>query len=327
VRNAWINRRVAAVAGAVLFCTAIVARAVAPSPHEAIRLIVRGAAGSPPDALARIIGDALAASGQAVLVDDRPGAIGTLAYGAVAKAAPDGHTLGIVGLPLAVAPSLLAKMPYDTARDLAPVTQLAWSANVLVVRAASAVASVSDLLALAKARPGRLSYASAGNGTPSHLAGELFRHRAVIDVQHVPFKGIPAGLTALMGEQVDFAFAGVATALPLIQAGKLRALGTAGTRRLPALPNLPTMGELGIAGCELNEWYGVVAPAATPPDVRARLARELARIVASPQVRPRLEQLGLSVDVPSGADALADLIRSELLRWRQIVREAGIRGE
>jgi tripartite-type tricarboxylate transporter receptor subunit TctC len=250
-----------------------------------------------------------------------------LAYGAVAKAVPDGHTLGIVGLPLAVAPSLVAKMPYDTARDLAPVTQLVWSANVLVVRAGSPVTTMPDLLALAKARPGRLSYASAGNGTPSHLVGELFRHRAGIDVQHVPFKGIPAGLTALMGEQVDFAFSGVATALPLIQSGKLRALGSAGTRRLPALPGLPTIAELGIAGCELNEWYGVAAPAGTPPDVLAHLARELARMVASPQVKPRLEQLGLYPDVPTGPDALAGLIRSELLRWRQIVREVGIRGE
>ena len=313
--------------GAVLACTVVAARPAADYPSQSIRLIVPGAAGSPPDALARIISESLASLGQPVIVDDRPGAIGTLAYGAVAKAVPDGHTLGIVGLPLAVAPSLMAKMPYDTVRDLAPVTQLVWSANVLVVRAASPVASMPDLLALAKARPGSLSYASAGSGTPSHLVGELFRHRASIDVQHVPFKGIPAGLTALMGEQVDFAFSGVATALPLIQSGKLRALGSAGTRRLPALPSLPTIAELGIAGCELNEWYGVVAPAGTPPDVVAQLARELTHIAALPQVKTRLEQLGLYPDVPPGPDALAGLIRSDLLRWRQTVREVGIRGE
>lgn len=319
MRSGWIGW----IVGAALGCSV----AAAQHPSQPIRLIVPGAAGSPPDALARIVAEQLAAWGQPVIVDDRPGAIGTLAYGAVAKAAPDGHTLGIVGLPLAVAPSLMAKMPYDTARDLAPVTQLVWSANVLVVRTASPLTAMSDLLARAKARPGSLSYASAGIGTPSHLVGELFRHRADIDVQHVPFKGIPAGLTAVMGEQVDFAFSGVATALPLIQAGKLRALGSAGTRRLPALPHVPTLAELGIDGCEVNEWYGIAAPARTPPEVRDRLARELARIVSSPQVKPRLEQLGLYPDVPPGPDALADLIRAELRRWRQIVREAGIRGE
>ncbi|HET9206694.1 MAG TPA: tripartite tricarboxylate transporter substrate binding protein [Burkholderiaceae bacterium] len=323
MRNGWVTCAV----GAALACTVIAARPASDHPSPSIRLIVPGAAGSPPDALARIIGESLTSRGQPVIVDDRPGAIGTLAYTGVAKAAPDGRTLGIVGLPLAVAPSLLAKMPYDTVRDLAPVTQLVWSANVLVVRAASPVASTRDLIAQAKARPSRLSYASAGNGTPSHLVGELFRHRAGIDVQHVPFKGIPAGLTALMGEQVDFAFSGVATALPLIQAGKLRALGSAGTRRLPALPAVPTLVELGIAGCELNEWYGVAAPAGTPTDVLAQLSREFTRIVVSPHVRSRLEQLGLYPDVQAGPDALAGLIRSELQRWRQIVREVGIRGE
>lgn len=313
--------------GAALACTVGAARSAADYPSQSIRLIVPGAAGSPPDALARIIGESLASLGQPVIVDDRPGAVGTLAYGAVAKAMPDGHALGIVGLPLVVAPSLVPKMPYDTVRDLVPVTQLVWTANVLVVRAASPVTSLHDLLLLAKIRPGSLSYASAGSGTPSHLVGELFRHRAGIDVQHVPFKGIPAGLAALMGEQVDFAFSGVATALPLIQSGKLRALASAGTRRLPALPGLPTIAEFGVAGCEVNEWYGVVAPVGTPSDVVAKLARELARIVATPQVKTRLEQLGLYPDVQPGPDALAGLIRNELLRWRQIVREVGIRGE
>ena len=230
---------VSLIVGVVLASAVGAARPAADYPSQAIRLIVPGAAGSPPDALARIVSESLVSLGQPVIVDDRPGAIGTLAYGAVVHARPDGHTLGIVGLPLAVAPSLLPKMPYDTARDLAPVTQLVWTANVLVVRTASPLASMSDLLALgAKAKPGRLVYASAGSGTPSHLAGELFKHRAGIDAQHVPYKGIPAGLVALMGGQVDFAFSGVATALPLIQSGKLRALGSAGT--LFDCPHCPT---------------------------------------------------------------------------------------
>jgi tripartite-type tricarboxylate transporter receptor subunit TctC len=322
MRTAFVSLLIAA----MLACIATAARP-ADDPRQPIRLIVPGAAGSPPDALARIIGDSLASWGQPVIVDNRPGAIGTLAYGAVARAPPDGHTLGIVGLPLAVAPSLLPKMPYDPARDLAPVTQLVWTANVLVVRAASPVASMAELLALANAKPGGLSYASAGSGTPSHLAGALLKHHAGIDVQHVPYKGIPAGLVALIGGQVDFAFSGVATALPLIRSGKLRALGSAGTRRLPALPEVPTIAELGIAGYQLNEWYGIAAPAGTPSDVLHELARELARIVAMPQVRARLEQLGLYPDVALGPDALAALIRSELARWPQMVRAADIRGE
>ena len=301
--------------------------AAPPYPTKPIRLLVPGAAGSPPDALARIISEPLAALGQPVVVEDRPGGIGTLALGAVAKAAPDGHTLGIIGLPQMVAPSLVPEMPYDTARDLAPVTQLVWTANILVVRPSSPLKTVTDFVALAKAKPGQLTYASAGNGTPSHLASELFKDRAGIEVQHVPYKGMPAGLAAVMGEQVDIAFAGIATALPLVKAGKLRALGTAGARRLPALPDLPTIAELGFAGYRLNEWYGVAAPAGTPPEIIATLASEMARIVALPETKARLEHLGLYPTERPGAEALAATIRIEVPRWKQIVREVGIRAE
>jgi tripartite-type tricarboxylate transporter receptor subunit TctC len=322
-------RLIGLAAGAMLACRLIVAQAANAQdyPTQPIRLMVPGAPGSPPDALARIIGEPLAALGQRVVVDDRPGGIGTLAIGAVAKATPDGHTLGIIGLPQTVAPSLVYAMPYDTVRDLAPVIQLVWTANVLVVRTSSPLRSVADLVALAKSKPGALTYASAGNGAPSHLACELFKHRAGIDVRHVPYKGIPAGLVALMGEQVDFAFAGMATALPLIHAGKLRALGTAGARRLPALPDLPTIAEIGFAGFQLNEWYGVAAPAGTPPEIIAVLARELARIIALPQTKAHLEQLGLYPIEGSGPDALAAIIRTDVPRWKQIVRDLGIRGE
>jgi tripartite-type tricarboxylate transporter receptor subunit TctC len=301
--------------------------AAPPYPAKPIRLLVPGAAGSPPDALARIIGEPLAALGQPVVVEDRPGGIGTLALGGVAKAAPDGHTLGIIGLPQVVAPSLVPEMPYDTARDLAPVTQLVWTANILVVRPSSPLKAVADFVALAKAKPGQLTYASAGNGTPSHLASELFKHRAGIEVQHVPYKGMPAGLAAVMGEQVDIAFAGIATALPLVKAGKLRALGTAGARRLPALPDLPTIAELGFAGYHLNEWYGLAAPAGTPREVIATLASEMARIVALPETRARLEHLGLYPTEKPGPEELAAIIRIEVPRWQQIVREVGIRAE
>jgi tripartite-type tricarboxylate transporter receptor subunit TctC len=203
-------------------------------PARPIRLIVTGAAGSPPDALARILSEPLGQRGQPVLVDNRPGALGTLAMGAVARAAPDGHTLGIFGLPLVVAPSLLPEISYDIARAFAPVTLLVWTANVLVVPAGAAIASVAELVALAQARPRGLTCAHGGNGTPSHLATALFAHQARIEVEHVPHKGIPAALVALRSRLVDFAFAGVAAALPLIRSGQVRALATAGAQRLPA---------------------------------------------------------------------------------------------
>jgi tripartite-type tricarboxylate transporter receptor subunit TctC len=294
-------------------------------PVKPIRVMVPGAAGSPPDALVRIIGEPLAALGRPLIVENRPGGIGTLALGAVAKAVPDGHTLGVIGLTQIVAPSLLPEIPYDFERDFAPVTQLVWTANVLLVRSSSPLTTPADFVALAKARPRQLTYATAGNGTPSHLAAALFMHQAGIEVQHVPFRGIPAGLAALIGEQVDVAFSGVATALPLVQSGKLRALGTAAARRLPALPDLPTIAELGYAGYQLNEWYGLAAPAGTPREIVARLAVEMARVVALPETEARLVQLGLYPAEKTGPEALGALIRTERPRWKEIVREAGIR--
>jgi tripartite-type tricarboxylate transporter receptor subunit TctC len=294
-------------------------------PVKPIRVLVPGAAGSPPDTLVRIIGEPLAALGRPLIVENRPGGIGTVALGAVAKAVPDGHTLGVIGLTQLVAPSMLPEIPYDLERDFAPVTQLVWTANVLLVRSSSPLTTPADFVALAKAKPRQLTYATAGNGTPSHLAGGLFMHYAGIEVQHVPFRGIPAGLAALIGEQVDVAFSGIATALPLVQSGKLRALGAAGARRLPALPDLPTIAELGYAGYQLNEWYGLAAPAGTPREIVARLAVELARVVALPETEARLVQLGLYPAEKTGPEALSALIRTERPRWKEIVREAGIR--
>ena len=322
-------RSLSLMTAAMLACAQAVAQpGVAPAhPTKPIRLMVPGAAGSPPDALARIIGEPLAALGQPVVVENRPGGVGTLALGVVAKAAPDGHTLGILGLTQMVAPSLLPEMPYDTERDLAPVTQLVWTANIVVVRPSSSIATVAELVALAKAKPRQLTCASAGNGTPSHLALALFMHHAGIEVQHVPYKGIPAGLAAVMGEQVDIAFAGVATALPLVRSGKLRALATAGARRLPALPDLATIAESGFSGYQLNEWYGVVAPARTPPEVIAKLAAEMARVVAMPETQARLTHLALYPPENFGPEALGGLIRAGLPRWQQIVRDTGIRAD
>jgi tripartite-type tricarboxylate transporter receptor subunit TctC len=315
--------------GASLAGAPCAAQPAAPDyPLRPVRLIVAGAPGTPPDTLARVVAEPLAAAlGKAVVIENRPGGSGVLAMDALARSAADGHVLGTIGLPQTVAAGLMADPRHDLARDFAPVRQLAWSANVLVVRAASPLRSVDDFVAAAKARPGALAYASGGNGTPSHLASELFRRAAAIDVRHVPYKGIPAGLSGLMGEQVDIAFAGVASALPLIRAGRLRALATAGARRLPVLPELPTIAELGFAGYEQNEWYGVVAPAGTPSPVIVRLAAEMERALALPATRERLEQLGFFPVERSGPAALGALIRAETQRWQRIVRDTGIRAQ
>jgi tripartite-type tricarboxylate transporter receptor subunit TctC len=309
--------------------TLLLANLDAPAyPIKPIRLLVSGAPGTPPDTLARIVAEPLAAAvGKPVLVENRPGASGVVAMSTLARAAPDGYTLATIGLPQIVAPGLMAEMPYDTIRDFAPVIQLTWSANVLVVGTSSSLRTLSDFVTLAKTKPGALTYASGGNGTPSHLASELLKRHAGIDVRHVPYKGIPAGLAAVMGEQVDIAFAGLATALPLVRSGRLRALATAGAQRLPALPDVPTIAEAGYPGCQQNEWYGVVAPAGTPPEVIGRLAAELARIMAQPEVQARLTHLGLYPVERSGPEALGALIRAELPRWKEIVREAGIKAE
>jgi tripartite-type tricarboxylate transporter receptor subunit TctC len=297
-------------------------------PAKPVRLITAGTPGSPPDSLARILAEPLgAALGQPVIVDNRPGGSGTIAVGAVAQSPRDGHTIGTIGLPQLVAPALLPRMPYDSERDLAPVTQVAWTGSVLVVRADSPLRSVADLVAAAKADPERLTYASAGNGAPGHLAGELFRLQNAIGLRHIPYKGIAPGLNALIGAQVDSAFAGVAAAAPLVRSGKLRALGTSAPRRLPALPDVPAIAELGIPGYAIDEWYGIVAPAGTPPEAIARLAREIARAVALPQTRERLQHLGLYPADSPGPDAMAARLRSELPRWYQFVRQSGIRAD
>ena len=321
-----LPRFVAATILAMTPCFALAGPAQA-YPTKPIRIIVSSPPGTPPDAVARIVAEPLAAAlGKPVIVDNRPGGSGTIGLSATIRSAPDGHTLGYVGLPQIVAPSMM-DVPYDLTRDVVPVTKLTLTANVLVVRASSPLQTVAEFVAMAKAKPGALTYASAGNATPSHLASELFKRRAEIDIQHVPYKGIAAGLAALMGEQVDIAFAGAATALPLVNSGKLRALASAGAQRLPAFPNLPTIAELGFAGFQLNEFHGVVAPAGTAPEVIATLADELARILESPNTKARLASLALYPANDVGPEPLAALIKLEVPRWRQVVRQAGIRAD
>jgi len=295
-------------------------------PTKPIRVINGDPLGSPSDVLMRIVAVPLAALlGQPVLVENRPGAINTIGLAAVAKSEPDGHTLGVMPMPSTVAPSLLPQIPFDTARDLAPVRQLSWASNVLVVRAESRVTSIENLVATAKAEPERLTFASGGNASPAHLSGELFRLAANIQIRHVPFKGAVAGVTAVIGEQVDMMFATVPSVIAHIKSGKLRALATPAPSRLTVLPDVPTLSELGYP-VEVRGWQGVVAPAGTPKAVIARLETALATVISQKDVRERLLAVGLE-PAESNAEAFGTHIRSELQKWARAVRDAGIRAD
>ncbi len=298
--------------------------AAQPFPQKTIRLISGAPPGTPGDVVARIVAEPLGARlAQPVIVENRAGAINTIALAAVARAEADGHTLGILGMPSTVAPSLLASMPYDTLRDLAAVRQLSWVSNVLVVRAEASLGSVADLVAQAKSRPRELTYASGGNGTPAHLAAALFAQRAGIELRHVPYKGVVAGISAVLGTQVDMMVAVAPAALPQIRAGKLRALATPAPARLAALPETPTLAELGYA-VDVRDWHGIVAPAATPKHIVAALDSALDEVLLRPDVKERLARVGLE-PAESSADAFASHIRAEVRKWKRVVSDAGIK--
>lgn len=293
-------------------------------PTKPIHIVTGAPPGTPGDVASRIFADPLAkALGRPVIIENRPGAIGTIALAAVAKAAPDGHTLGMFTMPSTIAQSLLGTMQYDTVRDFAPVRQVGWVSNVLVVRANAPFRSVPDLVAAAKARPQALTFASGGNGTPAHVAAELFRLNAGIEMRHVPFNGAVAGVAAVMGEQVDMMFAIAPSVIGHINGGRLRALATPAPSRLPAMPDLPTLAELGY-NVNVRDWTGLVAPAATPRPVVERIDAALVSVLAQPAVRERLAAAGFE-PAESGPDAFATLIRSEVDKWARVVSDAGIK--
>jgi tripartite-type tricarboxylate transporter receptor subunit TctC len=308
----------------VLLLAAASAAAQPDYPTKPVRMITGAPPGTPADVIVRIIAEPLGAVlGQPLVIENRPGAINTIGLGAVAKANPDGHTLGTMTMPSTLAPHLLSRIPFDTARDLAPVRQLAWVSNVLVVRPAAPFISVRELVAAAKARPQSLTFASGGNGTPAHVSGELFRLKASIEMRHVPFNGAMAGVAAVMGEQVDMMFAIAPAVIPQLKAGKLRALATPAPSRLPALPDLPTLAELGYP-IDVRDWVGIVAPAETPKRVIARLESAVATVLGQKQVKERLAAAGFE-PAESSADAFGLLIRAELQKWARVVNEAGIK--
>lgn len=305
-------------------CVCALAQAPAPVGEGPLVLLVGGPAGTPGDVVARVISGPLAVElGQPVVVENRPGAIGTVALSAVARARPDSQVLGILGLQAAVAPALLASVPYDTVRDLTPVRQLSSVSNVLVVRADSPLRSLEDLMGAA--RTGQVTYASGGNGTPAHLAGELLRQQLQLGLQHVPFNGAVAGVTAVAGGHVQMMFATSPSVIPLIKAGKLRALATTAAQRMTALPEVPTAAEVGMAAVTLRDWHGLVAPGGASPERVERIAAAVGKVLAMPAVQERLAGAGLDAEPVSGPAAFKRLLADEMSRWSGVIRQASIK--
>jgi tripartite-type tricarboxylate transporter receptor subunit TctC len=296
-------------------------------PTKPIRILVGFSAGSTTDILARTVGQKMnEAWGQPVLVDNRPSAGGVVASSAVAAAAPDGHTLLVVSAGHAATAAMFTKLPYDTLKDFAGVSRIANVPSILVVSPALGVTSVQDLIAFARSRPGQLNFSSPGVGSANHLGGELFKTLAGIQAAHVPYKGIPEAMTAVVSGSVQFNFSPVVNALPLVRDGKLLALAASTGKRSAILPDVPTVEEAGVAGYAFDPWFGILAPAKTPAALLAKLAREIARIVELPDVKERLHSLGADA-APTTPEAFDAHVRTEVAKFEKIVRDAGIKPE
>jgi tripartite-type tricarboxylate transporter receptor subunit TctC len=293
-------------------------------PTKAIHIIVPTTAGSVPDVVARLVGDRLSTQlHEAVIVENRQGAGGTIGLNAVAKANGDGYTLGILSLPYVIAPMLLAHAPYDTERDLAPVAIAAWNYALLCVRQDAPYRSVDDLVAAARRQPRTLRYSSQGIATPGHLAMKLLESRAGIELEHVPYKGGPAAVNALVAGEVNVHVGGLAVLAGQIQSHVVRPLATLAPHRLAAYPDLPTMAELGYGGVELRDFQAIVAPAGTPPEVVSKIASSIQVVLTMPDVRARLDALGMEA-ASLATDGFAKMIHAEIRRWRDVVQQAHI---
>ena len=293
-------------------------------PTKPIRLVVPFPPGGTTDILARAVAQKLSQTwNEQVIVDNRPGAGGNIGADLVAKAPPDGYTLvmGTVGTH-AINPNLYARMPYDHVKDFAPVILVAGVPNVLVVNPSLPVRSVRELIDYAKANPGKLNFASSGNGTSIHLSGELFKTMAGVQMTHVPYKGSAPALADLMGGQVQLMFDNLPSSLGLIKAGKLRPLAVTSTERAAALPDVPTIAESGLPGFEASSWFGVLAPAGTPHDVVAKLNRTIEAWLATPEAKEKLLAQG-AIAVGGSPEAFAKHIRSETAKWAKVVKASG----
>lgn len=297
-----------------------------PYPNKPIRMVAPSTPGDAPDVIARLVADKLStALGQQVVVENRPGAGGVVGSDYVAKAAPDGYTLimgnaGSHGINAAV----YSKLPYDIQKDFAPVSQVAVAPNVMVINPSVPANTVAEFIAYAKANPGKLSYASGGNGSSAHMSMELFKSMSGIDIQHVPYKGSSPALTDVVSGQVVAFIGNMPPTVPLIKAGKLKALAVTTRSRSALMPELPTISEAGLPGYETVAWFGVLAPAGTPPEVVNKLSAEIGKIAKSPEIREKLVAMGAE-PVGSTPEEFKAVIDRDIAKWKPLAQKVNIK--
>jgi tripartite-type tricarboxylate transporter receptor subunit TctC len=323
-----LTRRRLLAASALAACAALALGAGAARaqswPTKPVSLVVPFPAGGTTDVLARALAERLTVSlGQTVIVESKPGAGATLGADFVAKARPDGYTLLVGAVHHTIASSVYKKLPYDFQRDLVPITAIAMVPNVLVVNASTPVKNLNELVALLKAQPGKHNYGSNGNGTAQHLIGTQFENMTATSFAHIPYKGSGPLATDLLGGQITMSFDTVTPVLPHIKAGKLRALAVTTGKRSSALPDVPTLDESGLKGFDIGTWFGVLAPAATPKDVVARLSVEMVKIIQSPEFRKRMEDIGAE-PIGNSADQFSAQIRIETEKFAKLVKDAKV---
>lgn len=315
-------------------CAVLIAFGLAPGaagqdyPNKPVKMVVPYPAGGPTDILGRIIGQGLNETwGQPVIVENRAGAAGNVGSEYVARSAADGYTLLVNSGPtMAISASLYAKLSYDPIKNFTPVVLAVVLPNILVVHPSVPARSVKELIALAKARPGKLNFASAGTGTVGHMAGELFKIMAGVNMVHIPYKGAAPAVADLLGGQVDLFFDTIVSSLPHVKAGKLSLLAISSMKGSPLLPGVPTISESGLPGFDANPSFGVFAPAMTPPPLISKLNAEIARILTMPAIKQRFESQGSEV-VASTPEDFAAYMREEAAKWGKVIRDAGIKVE
>lgn len=297
-------------------------------PARPIRMIVPWPAGGLVDIAARTVAKELQASmGQPVVIDNKAGAGGVIGADLVAKSAPDGYTLTLTTSALNMNAALGQKLPFDVVNDFAPVAVVAYAPSIVVVNVGLAAKTVQELTSLARARPGKLSYASAGTGSPAHLATELYKSTMGLDIAHIPYKGAPQAITDLIAGHVDILFANAAVALPQIRSGAVRAIAVTGAQRFSALPDLPTMAESGVKDFEADQWLGILAPKGTSPSVMRRLRTEIDRALASEGLRTALTNSGMAAAPVATLEQVSAYLRDDLAKWTGVVKRANIKAD
>ena len=320
-----LRSRACAALSAAVMCVHVGAVCAQAYPAKPIRIIVPYAPGGSTDVLFRIFAPKLSeVLGQTAVIDNRPGAASTIGLDIVAKSPPDGYTIGVANIAYGANPSIYKKMPFDAEKDLAPVSLVSIVTMVLSVHPSIPARSVKEYIALARSRPGTLTYASAGNGSANHLATARFAHMANIDLQHVPYKGGGPAVIAIVGGEVSTLFATIPSAIGYFKSGKLRPLGVSSAKRNSALPELPTVAEAGVPGYEAIEWQGVMVPTGTPRDVIARLNQAFVKVTSMPDVKEKVTSLGSDL-VAGTPEEFDQFVKRELAVWSKVVKDVGIK--